>query len=61
MKKLSALIAALFATVSIGAFAQAPAKPAEPAKAAAAGAPAKSSETAASAPETASRTLRAPS
>ena len=33
MKKLSALIAALFATVSIGAFAQAPAKPAEPAKA----------------------------
>jgi len=37
MKKLSALIAALFATASLGAFAQGtPAKPAEPAKPAAA-------------------------
>ncbi len=40
MKKLSALIAAVFASVSLGAFAQAPAKPAEPAKPAAAATPA---------------------
>jgi len=40
MKKLAALIAAVFATASIGVFAQAPAKPAEPAKPAAAAAPA---------------------
>ena len=40
MKKLAALTAAVFASVSMGAFALAPAKPAEPAKPAAAATPA---------------------